>query len=259
MTPKSFLAYKYMINVVDETKFSDLYHHRLSKYFTYGFTIVMPELNMELVSQLKHIKMGNVKFKIQGIDNQMVLIKHESNIEAQLKSIEALEQKNANKGKALYKSSLFCSLVSILRYVKINKVNYIFNNEIIIPEPDGKMKFRESNVEVKFIDKINSRIPTHDFYGYMRQNLLQETIDMINKIDARIKEINNLLFNRSTKWEDKKKLQKELDRLNLSKPSLECDSSLLNVKTQSYVVNKKGKKTKLFLNNHNSSSDSDSE
>lgn len=259
MTPKSYFAYKYMVNVVDESKFSDLFHHRLSKYFTYGFTIVMPELNMELVSQLKNIKMGNVKFKIQGIDNQMILIKHESNIETQLKSIEALEKKNADKGKALYKSSLFCSLVSILRYVKINKVNYIFNNEIIIPEPDGKMKFRETTVDVKFIDKINSRIPTHNFYGLMRQNLTQETIDSTNKIEARIKEINGLLFSRNIKWEEKKKLEKELAILTLSKPSLECDSSLLLTTTQTYFVNKKCKKSKIFLTNHNSGSDSDSE
>jgi hypothetical protein len=232
MTPKSALAYRYMINVVDESKFSDLYHHRLSKYFTYGFTIVMPELNMKVVQRLSEIKMGKVKLKIQRVDGATVLIKHESNIEDQLKSIESLEKKNADKGKALYKSSLFCSLVSLLRYVKINNVHYIFNNEIIIPDENGKMKFRETDVDVKFIDKIESRIDEHDFYGFLRDGLSQERYRLIKGTEDRIREINRLMHSRRTKWEEKKKLSHELEKIMTLKPSLECDSILVELATK---------------------------
>jgi hypothetical protein len=65
---------------------------------------------------------------------------------------------------------LFCSLISLLRYVKINNINYIFSNEISFPEDNGNMKFRESETKIHFIDKINSRIKGHDFYNYLRIN-----------------------------------------------------------------------------------------
>ncbi len=67
----------------------------------------------------------------------------------------------------LYKSALFCSLVSLLRYVKINDVSYRFTNEVVVPNDDGFMNFREKDETVVFIDKIESRIPNHDWYKEM--------------------------------------------------------------------------------------------
>jgi hypothetical protein len=38
-----------MINVVNEKYYSYLYDSRLSKYFSYGFSIVLPLLNMQKI------------------------------------------------------------------------------------------------------------------------------------------------------------------------------------------------------------------
>jgi hypothetical protein len=52
------------------------------------------------------------------------MVEHNSHIADKIDSNERIEQKNIIKGKVLYKSSLFCSLVSLLRYVKINDIKY---------------------------------------------------------------------------------------------------------------------------------------
>jgi len=72
------------------------------------------------------------------------------------------------KGKSLYKSSLFCSLVSLLRYVKINDISYKFTRDIIVPNEQGKIIFEESEETIGFIDKIDSRIKNHDWYSSYR-------------------------------------------------------------------------------------------
>lgn len=170
-TQKSELAYKYMMNVVNEHNYSTLFEHRLSKYFTYGFSIVMPELNLKSLDCSSYFAIGDLKFNIIQINKNQILVEHNSNIAEKLESIEKLEKKNLEKGKSLYKSSLFCSLVSLLRYVKINDVSYKFSHDIMVPDEQGKMAFEESDEIVQFIDKIDSRIPDHDFYTYYRNSV----------------------------------------------------------------------------------------
>lgn len=53
---------------------------------------------------------------------------------------------------------LFCSLVFLLRYVKINEISYKFTKEIILPDPAKNflVNFREKNETIQFIDKIES-------------------------------------------------------------------------------------------------------
>ncbi len=167
-TDKSELAYKYMMNIVNENHYSTLFEHRLSKYFTYGFSIVMPELDLTTLNNSSYFKIGDLKFNIIQINKNQVLVEHNSNIAEKLESIEKIEKKNLEKGKSLYKSSLFCSLVSLLRYVKINNISYKFSHDIIVPDEQGKMSFEESNDTVQFIDKIESRISDHDWYGSYR-------------------------------------------------------------------------------------------
>ena len=164
-TEKSVKAFKYMINIVNENNYSDLYNHRLGKYFSYGFNIVLPRLDMKKLNGA--IKIEKLVFKINNINGFNIMVDHNSHIEDKLKSIEKLEKKSMKDGKMLYKSVLFCSLVSLLRYVKINDVSYRFTNEVVVPNDDGFMNFREKDETVVFIDKIESRIPHHDWYKEM--------------------------------------------------------------------------------------------
>ncbi len=166
-TEKSAKAFKYMINIVNENNYSDLYNHRLGKYFSYGFNIVLPRLDMSKMNGQTKFKIEKLTFKINNINGNNIMVDHNSHIEDKLKSIEKLEKKSMKDGKMLYKSTLFCSLVSLLRYVKINDVSYRFTNEVVVPNDDGFMNFREKDETVVFIDKIESRIPNHDWYKEM--------------------------------------------------------------------------------------------
>ena len=167
-THKAYQAYKYMINIVNENNFSDLYDHRLSKYFIYGFSIVLPELNMNKVKTGRNLKVSELKFKVNGVNGKLITVEKDSHIKRLLDSLQSVEQNNADKGKALYKSALFCSLVSLLRYVKINNVNYLFTDQISLPDEKHQMKFRESTSQIQFINKINSRKSDQDLYGSLR-------------------------------------------------------------------------------------------
>jgi len=166
-TNKSEMAYKYMINIVNEHNYSTLFDHRLNKYFTYGFSPVLPELDL---SKIKYgLKLGENSFVIKQINDTCILSEIDSHLADKLQSIEQLEQKNAESGKSLYKSSLFCSLVSLLRYVKINEIAYKFTRDILIPDENKELSFSEKREKVEFIRKIDSRIEGHNYYGKYRK------------------------------------------------------------------------------------------
>ena len=169
MTKKAEHAYRYMINIVNENNYSTLFEHRMSKYLTYGFSIVLPALDIKKAEEQGYMNFGTLKFKINRVDKNNITIEHNSHREDQLKSLQSLEEKNLKEGKSLYKSSLFCSLVSLLRYVKINDINYTFTKDICYPNNDGTMEFKNGTDIVHFIDPIKSRISDHDFYGDLRK------------------------------------------------------------------------------------------
>lgn len=168
-TQKSIQAYKYMINIVNETNYSDLFDHRLSKYFTYGFSIVLPDIDLEKIKNSPILKLNNNVFTINKIDNMCIVVEHNSHILNQLNSLNSLEKKSLDKdGTALYKSTMFCSLISLLRFVKINNVSYKITKHVMIPKHNGWNKFRESKEKIHFINKIKSRIENYDFYKDLR-------------------------------------------------------------------------------------------
>jgi hypothetical protein len=68
----------------------------------------------------------------------------------------------------MYKSSPFCSLVSLLRYVKINDINYRFTKDKIVPNKDGTMKFKETECTIKFLDDFSPIIKDFDWYKHLR-------------------------------------------------------------------------------------------
>ena len=170
-TDKSEFAYKYMVNIINENNYSPLFNHRLSKYFTYGFSIVMPEIDIEKINQRNLLKFSDdLMFNINYINGNQILVEHNSHVANKLDSIVKLEKRSQADGKVLYKSALFCSLVSLLRYVKINDVSYKFTSNIVVPniEQNFMMEFREKTEQIQFIDKINTRIDNYDWYGFYK-------------------------------------------------------------------------------------------
>ena len=171
-TDKSEFAYKYMVNIINTHNYSSLLSHRLSKYFTYGFNVVMPELNIKKIQEqldnygINNFVIESLSFNINWIDGKQIMVEHNSHIADKIDSNERIEQKNQSKGKVLYKSSLFCSLVSLLRYVKINQIAYRFTSDVVIPDKQtNSIDFTEVTEQIKFIDLIDTRESEHDWYG----------------------------------------------------------------------------------------------
>lgn len=141
-TQKALIAYKYMINEIMLDGGSELFKHRITKYFNYGFSIVFPPNNRNWSDKNYDNKYdtndpnrfydgedqnkGPVIFKVRKMIDNLIIISHNSNMEKMLERNEELEKTQLNEGKGLYVSSLFCSFVSILRYVRINGIDYVF-------------------------------------------------------------------------------------------------------------------------------------
>ena len=240
---KSVHAYKYMVNVLNEHNYSELFYYRLSKYFTYGFSPVLPELDLKhkdleihdydrnldqrrgYVNHRKNIfKLGDFRCRMHAIIDKYIMVEHNSHVEEKLKYVEELERKNLEKGKYLYKSSLFCSLVSLLRYVKINDVSYKMTREVIIPDENGVMEFREKKDTVKFIDRIESRISTKDWYGHLRiQNIkpyLEQKWHYNGQIEEEFQIINGKKEGVYNKWHDNGHKYIECNYINDQKEGL---------------------------------------
>jgi hypothetical protein len=73
LTNSAHQAYKYMINVVNETKYSDIYDSRLIKYFNHGFALVLPELDIKKV-QDKMLVLGKSQFSISEVKNNRIVV-----------------------------------------------------------------------------------------------------------------------------------------------------------------------------------------
>ncbi|VBB18249.1 hypothetical protein YASMINEVIRUS_712 [Yasminevirus sp. GU-2018] len=152
-TEKSLRAYRYMINEIRLDGGSTLFKHRLSKYFKYGFSIVFPPNDRDWKGKnhsnnynLKDAKYqgldenkGPLSFKIRKMYDNIIIVSHNSNIEKMLERNEQLENSAKEDGQGLYISSLFCSFVSVLRYIDINGIDYVFPQ---LP----KIDFRDSGL-----------------------------------------------------------------------------------------------------------------
>ena len=70
------------------------------------------------------------------------------------------ERKNKKDMVALYKSSEFCSLISILRYVKIQKISYLMSPNVVSADENNLFKFKELDETLSMIQSIPNRIPS---------------------------------------------------------------------------------------------------
>lgn len=187
-TPKSLMSYQFMINEININGGTDMAKHRINKYFKYGFTIVLPNssrnwkaTDFENNYSQEHIKyhgtnenLGPLKFKVRYVTNNTIYINHNSNYDGLTERNVSLEKKAKKKGVALYTSSLFCSFVSVLRYVKINNICYRFplGQEIYDVFEDKSIKLSKV-VPITFFTKQKSIYPTSEWYdGFVKSIIM---------------------------------------------------------------------------------------
>jgi hypothetical protein len=185
-TKGSVFAFKYMVNVVNESFYNTLYDVRLLKYLSYGFKIVLPMLNninnyhiirkekelknkafqdnyfgrkkIIIDNKLPVIKIGTNNFCPKKINNKTIYIDKTFHMNQTMKAKINVERKNLANDKVFYRSSEFCSLTSILRYIKIQNISYLLSGNIVLPDDKDFFNFRESSEKIKLIDNIDNKV-----------------------------------------------------------------------------------------------------
>ncbi len=175
----SYMSYKYMVNIIemDTDKYTDMYDSRVSKYLSYGFDILFQQNEIENIDVFKNkFKINNSKlnlctlnFDINTIDNNNIILKHDSHKKALLELLIDIEKEQNDSGKSgLYRSSMFCGLASILRYVCINQIKYKFLPELINSNENGELVFTNGTHKLTFIDEV--RINTYQINKWFEDN-----------------------------------------------------------------------------------------
>ena len=186
-TEGAVTAFKYMVNVVNESLYNTLYDVRLLKYLSYGFKIVLPKLNninnyeiirkerelknkdfqnsyygrkhkIKVDNKLPVIKIGTNNFCPKKINNKTIYIDKTFHLNETMKAKINVERKNLANNKVFYRSSEFCSLTSILRYIKIQNISYLLSGNIVLPDDNDFFKFREASEKIKMIGNIDNKI-----------------------------------------------------------------------------------------------------
>lgn len=186
-TKKSLLAYQYMINEIDIRGGTDLVKHRVNKYFKYGFAIVFPPSTRQWHNEdyendysQEGIRyrgtnegIGPLKFKVRQMVNNIIYVNHNSNIEQLLERNLKLEKKAKKKGNALYTSSMFCSFVAVLRYIKINEINYAFPiGDAVYDLFEGDLIKLKNTVQLKFFSEQKSIYKTTEWYDKFVKSII---------------------------------------------------------------------------------------
>lgn len=187
-TKKSLQAMQFMINEINVNGGNDLIKHRISKYFKYGFAIVFPPtnrnwFNSDYDNNYKQDKLnykgtnenvGPLTFKVRTVLNNCIYINHNSHLENQLERNEQLEREANLNGTSLYTSNLFCSFVSVLRYAKINDINYAFpvGDQVYNIFEGNNIKLKNGSTELKFIECQTSIYKTTEWYPIFANSII---------------------------------------------------------------------------------------
>jgi hypothetical protein len=169
-TKGASMAFKYMINVVNEKFYNTIYDIRLIKYLSYGFKIVLPlldNINNYRYTEYTYsdpyfpvIKIGTNSFQPKKILGKTIYVDKHFHLTQAYKAKINIERKNKKDMVALYKSSEFCSLISILRYVKIQKISYLMSSNVVSADENNLFKFKELDETLSMIQSIPNRIPS---------------------------------------------------------------------------------------------------
>jgi len=187
-THKSLQSIQFMINEININGGTDLIKHRVNKYFKYGFSIVFPNTDRkwENANYDNNYKQENIyytgtnenigplMFKVRKTINNKIYINHNSNYENVLHQNEEFEKKAMEQGTSLYTSNLFCTFVSILRYVKINNINYMFpqHDQVYDLFDNNKLKLKNGDQELSFLDYQKSIYKTNMWYPIFVKSII---------------------------------------------------------------------------------------
>ena len=186
-TTKSLIAFQFMINEINLRGGTDLVKHRVSKYFKYGFSIIFPSSTRnwhntdyendysqeDLKYKGTNENIGPLKFKIRQIHENTIYINHDSNIEQLLERNQKLEKKAKKKYNALYTSSMFCSFVAVLRYIKINNINYAFpTGDAIHNLFEGNSIKLKQSTPLTFLSEQKTIYKTTDWYDKFIRSII---------------------------------------------------------------------------------------
>lgn len=115
------------------------------------------------------MKARKLSFEVRSKIGNLIYISHGSNFEHTTERNNELEKQALKKGESLYLSSMFCSFVSLLRYIKINDIAYLFPKyeDGIIQLPindDAEFTFKNQKLKIYFIDAHHTLYITRDWY-----------------------------------------------------------------------------------------------
>ena len=198
-TENSYNAYKYMINIIDENKYSNMYDTRLNKYFNSGFSLLLPELDIEKVKKISKnnnpmfeinnnccFVINNIRDNIITVDSfKLVTNKHDDNTGAYYESVIVTNESNnvlervfkyidrINKKQTLVPADClltdddsydFDNISSGTIYYKFININSHIDENILENYSNGKP-------DIKIVEKLDNIIRNHDWYGNMRINV----------------------------------------------------------------------------------------
>lgn len=186
-TKKSLTAYRYMINEINLHGGTDMAKQRASKYFKYGFALVFPpstrnwqapEYQNDYSQEGMRYRgtnesIGPLKFKVRQVIGNVIYVNHNSNMEQLLERNLKLEKKAKKKGTALYTSSMFCSFIAVLRYVKINEINYRFPiGDAIYDLFEGDQIKLKTLAKMIFFNEQKSIYKTTEWYDKFARSII---------------------------------------------------------------------------------------
>lgn len=103
MTLGAAISYKYMLNILHHDNYSDIYDERVLKYNRLGFSIGLPQLELNKITDNSIIRLGSCVFKItKKVDNIVEFSEFTINKTSDQKSEIKKSYINKPKGNSLY-------------------------------------------------------------------------------------------------------------------------------------------------------------
>lgn len=151
-------SYKYMINIIDEKRYDDLFSYRLAKYFKYGFSPVLIHLDFEKLNN-DYLHIDKILCEIiKKVGNCMYI-----NIGNNVSDLEYEESH-----KVMYKSCSNDSLKAIFNFININCVDHEICDDIVVRDVDGILYINDC-IKLTFEDKVTNLMYYKDLYGKYRK------------------------------------------------------------------------------------------
>lgn len=175
---RSFYSFKYMINTIDESTYTILYNWRLKKYFTCGFSVVMPDFDIKQVDLTKSrdLSVDTCIFKIDHIEGNNIVV-NSFNLNAKMK-MDKNDKSNQNMKKL--DDAIDSDLLHPL-YGEIIKKDEGHSNEKNETESEPSLKLKHI---FAYIDKVNNE-QTEDGLIYFRtiKNLDESMNNLLTSFD----------------------------------------------------------------------------